>query len=384
MADLQFMWSAIYRVFCCCIEMLSIFAGMKRLSFVALCAFLLSVTAEAQVRKYSNEFLSIGVDARALGMSNAVVASVQDVTAGYWNPAGLVHLRERWEIGLMHAEYFAGIANYDYLAGATPIDDQSTFGASLIRFGVDDILDTSELIDQDGNIDYDRINLFSAADYALLLSYARNTNIEGLSVGGNVKLIYRGIGDFADAFGFGFDLGTQYHTNAWSFAATLRDATTTFNAWRFNTDKLEEVFIATGNEIPTDALELTAPRLTLAAGRAFVLGDNFSLYSEIDLVTTFDGRRPTLISSDFASIDPSLGLEFGYRDFLFLRMGVGNVQEAIDFDDTSYLTFQPNLGIGFRYQNISLDYALTDIGDQSVAVYSNVFSLKLNFARKQS
>lgn len=179
---------------------------MKRRSFVALCAFLLSVSAEAQVRKYSNEFLSIGVDARALGMSNAVVASVQDVTAGYWNPAGLVHLRERWEIGLMHAEYFAGIANYDYLAGATPVDDQSTFGASLIRFGVDDILDTSELIDQDGNIDYDRINLFSAADYALLLSYARNTNIEGLSLGGNVKLIYRGIGDFADAFGFGFDL----------------------------------------------------------------------------------------------------------------------------------------------------------------------------------
>ncbi len=359
--------------------------GKFNAAFVLLLSLLLSLPFQGngQVRKYSNEFLNIGVDARALGMSNAVVASVQDVTAGYWNPAGLAHLRDRWEVGLMHAEYFAGIANYDYLGGATPIDDRSTFGVSLIRFGVDDILDTSELIDQDGNVDYDRINLFSAADYALLLSYARNTNIEGLSIGGNVKLIYRGIGDFADAYGFGFDLGTQYHKNAWSVAASLRDATTTFNAWRFNTERLEEVFVATGNEIPTHALELTAPRLTLAAGRAFVLGDNFSLYSEIDLVTTFDGRRATVISSDFASVDPSLGLEFGYRDFLFLRMGVGNVQRAMDFDDSEYWTFQPNLGIGFRYQNISLDYALTDIGDQSVAVYSNVFSLKLNFARTQ-
>jgi hypothetical protein len=353
------------------------FAGLALLFIV-----LLPSPSQAQVRKYSNEFLSIGVDGRALGMSNAVIASVQDVTAGYWNPAGLAQLRERWEIGLMHAEYFAGIANYDYLAGATPIDDRSTFGASLIRFGVDDILDTSELIDQNGNVDYDRINLFSAADYALVLSYARNSDIEGLSYGINTKLIYRGIGDFANAFGFGFDLGAQYRHNGWSFGGTLRDATTTFNAWRFNTDKLEAVFIATGNDIPTDALELTAPRLTLGAGRAFVLGDNFSLYSELDLITTFDGRRATLISSDFASIDPALGLEFGYRDFLFLRMGVGNVQKAIDFDGTNYWTFQPNLGIGFRYQNISLDYALTDIGDQSVAVYSNVFSLRLNFARK--
>ena len=45
-------------------------------------------------RKYSNEFLNIGVDASALGMSNAVVASSNDVNSGYWNPAGLVHLED--------------------------------------------------------------------------------------------------------------------------------------------------------------------------------------------------------------------------------------------------------------------------------------------------
>ena len=40
-------------------------------------------------QKYSNEFLSIGVGAKNFSMGNAVVASVNDVTAGYWNPAGL-------------------------------------------------------------------------------------------------------------------------------------------------------------------------------------------------------------------------------------------------------------------------------------------------------
>src|SRR5690606_13896393 len=121
-------------------------------------------------------------------------------TAAYWNPAGLTGLEGRLDMGLMHAEYFASIAQYDYAAAAMPIDAVSTAGVTLIRFGVDDILDTSELIDQDGNVNYDRIKKFSAADYALLLSYARkHSRWDGVSYGGNVKIIYRGIGDFAKA-----------------------------------------------------------------------------------------------------------------------------------------------------------------------------------------
>ena len=57
------------------------------------------MTAASQaVRSYSNEFLNIGVDAAALGMSNAVVASTSDVNAGYWNPAGLVNLEDNQRV----------------------------------------------------------------------------------------------------------------------------------------------------------------------------------------------------------------------------------------------------------------------------------------------
>ena len=45
-------------------------------------------TAQDIAPKYSNEFLSIGVGASALGMSNSVVAGVDDVSSGYWNPVG--------------------------------------------------------------------------------------------------------------------------------------------------------------------------------------------------------------------------------------------------------------------------------------------------------
>ena len=73
----------------------------------------------------------------------------------------------------MHSSYFANIANYNYIAFAMPLDDRSAIGLSLIRFGVDDILDTTKAYRSTRGVNYDRINLFSAADYALTFSYAR-------------------------------------------------------------------------------------------------------------------------------------------------------------------------------------------------------------------
>src|SRR5659263_390654 len=161
--------------------------------------FILIVCASSYsqaVRKYSNEFMNIGVDAAALGMANAVTSSTNDVNSGYWNPAGLIHLEDH-QVSLMHANYFANIAQYDYIAYAKPIDDQSAWGISMIRFGVDDILNTTELIDSQGNIDYNRISLFSTSDYGFTFSYARKLIIPGFQYGVNAKIIRRIIGKFA-------------------------------------------------------------------------------------------------------------------------------------------------------------------------------------------
>lgn len=341
---------------------------------------LLPLLALGQGRKYSNEFLSIGVDARALAMSNSVIASTNDVNSGYWNPAGLVNVRDNWQAAAMHAEYFASIAQYDYLSFAMPIDAVSTAGVSFIRFGVDDILDTTELLDNDGNVDYDRVSKFSAADYALIGSYARTSKtIENLSYGGNVKLIYRQIGDFANAIGFGFDAGAQYRINQWQFGATLRDVTSTYNSWSFDEAKIDRL-VELGNERPDDDLELTIPRLLLGVGRGFELNEKYSLHTEFNFDFTFDGQRNSLVSSNFGNIDPGFGFELAYRKFIYLRGGVGNIQRERDFNNNINYGFQPNMGLGFKVKGISIDYALTDIGNASAALYSNIFSVKFNFA----
>lgn len=329
-------------------------------------------------RKYSNEFMNIGVDAAALAMSGSVTATSNDVNSGYWNPAGLVHLEDN-ALALMHSSYFANIANYNYVAFAMPLDDRSAIGLSVIRFGVDDILDTTKLIDQQGNINYDRINLFSAVDYGVTFSYARKLPIPGLNYGVNAKVIRRIIGDFASSWGFGFDLGIQFETKNWQFGLMARDITTTFNAWAFDQDRLEDIqnAIPGENQEEPETNELTLPKLQLGMAKSFIFDYDYSLKTELDLIVRFE-QNNDIISTSFASITPAFGFEFGYIDLVYLRGGVGNFQNELEFDNTKKLSFQPNLGLGFKYNGVSIDYAITDIGDQSVALYSNVFSLKID------
>lgn len=350
---------------------------IKKIQFLAL--LLLFISAPAQtLRKYSNEFMNIGVDAAALGMANAVTSSSNDVNSGYWNPAGLIHLEDH-QLSLMHANYFADIAKYDYIAYANTIDDQSAWGISLIRFGVDDILNTTELIDSQGNIDYNRISLFSTADYAVTFSYARKLQIPGFQYGINAKIIRRIIGEFAGSWGFGFDAGLQFERNDWKFGLMVRDITTTYNVWSIDEaeyKKIADAIPGQNQELP-ESSEITAPKAQLGLSKKFIVRYDYSILAAANINMQFT-KTNDIISTDVVSIDPALGLEFGYTDLVFLRAGVGNFQNIQQIDNTEKVGFQPNIGLGFKYKGIQIDYALTNLGNQSAALYSNIFSVKVD------
>lgn len=335
--------------------------------------------AQTNTPKYSNEFLSIGVGARGLGMSGTQVAHVKDVTAGFWNPAGLLKVEADYEFALMHAEYFAGIAKFDYAALAVPLDTMHVIGLSLIRFAVDDIPDTRFLYDVNGRINYNNIRFFSAADYAFIFSYARKTNfMKGLTLGASVKVVHRIVGKFAHAWGFGLDAGAQLQLNRWQLGLLLKDITTTFNVWSHNTEMVADIYAQTGNEIPENTLEVTLPKAILGVSRTINFSNRFGLLTAVDLDITFDGKRNVPVKSDFASIDPHVGLEFDYSKTIFLRLGVGNIQQVKDFDEATATTFQPNFGVGAKIKKVNIDYAMTDIGDQAASLYSHVVSLQVS------
>src|SRR4051812_13838155 len=120
--------------------------------YLSLLMTVFSFSAFAQFRKYSNEFLNIGAGARGLAMGSAQVASVSDGTAGYWNPSGLVGVKDHPNLNLMHSEYFAGIGKYDYASIAFPsVNNKRVLGISALRFAVDDIANTLFLVEPDGS-----------------------------------------------------------------------------------------------------------------------------------------------------------------------------------------------------------------------------------------
>ncbi len=332
--------------------------------------------------KYSNEFLSLGAGARAFGLGLSATSYVDDASAPYWNPAGLNKLKTDNQLMLMHSAYFAGIANYDFLAFATQVDSIGFFGISLLRFSVDDIADTRYLIDGNGGVNYDNIRYFSASDYALLLSYARKVQLPlvgDLDIGGNVKIIRRVVGKFASSWGFGIDVGACKDISGWKLSLMGRDLFGTFNSWSYNDVALNEIYTQTGNEIPVNGLEVTLPRLILGVSRQVEIGERFSVLGTLDLNNTFDGKRNTLIRTNLISADPSFGVEGGFKQMVFLRMGVNQFQQIKDFDGSQSWSFQPSIGLGLKLQELTIDYSFTDIGDQAAGMYSHVFSVKVDF-----
>ncbi len=333
-----------------------------------------------QVAKYSNDFMFIGVGAKWMGMGNTGVAGDHYVSAAYWNPAGLLGLDSRYQVEGLHASYFAGMASFNHVALGYKPDTSLALAFTLLRFGVDDIPNTTDLIDSEGNISYDRLKSFSVADYAMLFSVARASQVPNLILGGNAKLIYRNVGKFATAWGFGVDVAARYRCSKWHAGVMLRDVTTTFNLWSFNSSELEiTIGDSTFNAAPDNNLELTMPRLILGIGRSISINENFVLTPELNVDLTFDGKRNTLIAANPVSLDPHLGMEVAYKNLLFIRAGVNNIQNNMGFSGKEGLTLQPALGVGLKFRSLSIDYAMTNAGSVGYARYSNIFTVRWGF-----
>ncbi len=357
---------------------------MKLLLILLLTFYHFGLSAQDNTPKYSNEYLNIGIDARAFGLGLSMTGHVDDVSALYWNPAGLIDLKSDHQLELMHAAYFAGIANYDFAGYAQKLDDQSAIGISALRFSIDDIADTRFLFDATGAINYNNIRFFSASDYGFFFSYARKLPfLGGLKTGGTVKVLHRIVGKFATSWGFGIDLSAQKSFGKWNVGLMAKDIFGTFNTWSHNTTEVSEVYTLTGNMIPENSIEITLPRLIAGVSRTIDINEVFSVLTTIDAVWTFDGKRNTVLRTNFGSLDPRAGFEIGYKKLAFLRGGINQFQRIEDFDQSTSWSFQPSAGVGVRFREVAIDYALTDLGDQAAGLYSNIFSIKVDFNSKQ-
>jgi hypothetical protein len=112
-----------------------------------------------------------------------------------------------------------------------------------------------------------------------------------------------------------------------------------------------------------------------------------SYLAEADLNISTNGTEAGIFAGNNYAIDPTVGLEVGFADRVFVRAGVGNIQSVINPSTIDQiereLEFQPNIGMGLKLGRLNVDYALTNIGSVSGILVSHVFSLTLDFnARK--
>jgi len=337
-----------------------------------------------QAPKFSNDFLNIGVGARGMAMAGAATAHTVSIQAAYWNPAGLPYNPAKFQVSAQHAEWFSGIGSYDYMAFGKRMDDEyKSFGSvSVIRMAIDQIPNTLRLRGPDGSIDYSKIESFSVSDYGIFLSYGRKLADTRWSLGFSSKIIHRSFGSFAKAWGFGFDAAFRYHSNDFSVAVMGRDITTTFNAYSFNFNAEEQAILSqTGNAIPVSSVEYTLPKFVLACSKKFRVSEKSFLLLACDLECSSNGTESSLLGLNKFNVDPRIGLEASYLGKVFLRTGVGNFQKIQDELDSKKrnLSYYPTAGMGIRLGKLTLDYAMTNIGNTGEGSYSHFFSLGLDF-----
>ena len=323
---------------------------MRRLLIFLIPILLWQQASGSGFKKYAAEFLNSGVGSRALAMGGAYTAVANDVTAGYWNPSGLVEA-QGFQIQFMHANQFISSVQYDYFAASNQFASGTSLGFSMIRLGVDDIKNSrnallGELI-SDG-LDYSKITSFNVADYAFIISYARRYN-DRFSYGANVKLIYRDF-DSESALGIGFDIGVQYRLfQNLILAMTFRDFTTTMMAWS------------------TSEKEFIPPSLRPGLSYRFNL-ESINLYFQpaFDMNILFEDRNyASQVNIGPVSFDTFWGAEIGFRDLVFLRLG---------YDDLSRF----NGGVGFSITKFAVDYSYMNYDRELGNVHRISFHLKLD------
>lgn len=328
--------------------------------------------------KYGGDFLSVGGGARALGMGSSHVSITDDVTAGYWNPAGLSRVNDL-QLAYMHSERFSGIVAYDYGAVALPVTNtDNVLAISFFRQGVDGIKNTLDAWDPDHDRPRpnpaDHITEFSAADLAFFVSYASPVN-DHFSWGASAKILNSRLGPFANAWGYSLDLGALYTHGSFSAGVNLMDITTMMKLWTVNTEELQQLEESFQDEIPEGTNERVPPTVKFGLSHLFDFGDiTFLAAADADL--RFEGRRAYYINAGDMSVEPHIGGEFGYQNLVFLRAGITD----FNTDPEGNLYMAPTIGAGLHIGSLFLDYGFAGFGGMASDLgFTHRLSLKIDF-----
>lgn len=274
---------------------------------------------QAKVGTAGAKFLDIGVSARAIGMGQAYSAIANDVSAIYYNPAGLTQLFSR-EAMFTHVDYPADIT-YEFAGIALPVENVSgVLGLGFYFLNSGDIPLTT-YSHPEGTGEY-----FRAYDFAVAATFARSLT-EHFSLGTTFKYV----GEFFDnesAQGWAADVGTLYDTGYRGF----------------------KIAISIVNFGP----DMTMAQQSYPLPINFKFGGSFNLIESPDhlAVLALEGAHPSDNLEQY-----NAGLEYWYLDRFSVRIG-----DRFNYDVGGFTA-----GAGLKWplgeaREIRIDYGYQDFG----------------------
>jgi hypothetical protein len=333
--------------------------------------------ATTRVANRGANFLEIGVGARMDALAGAMTGLVSGVTAMYWNPAGIAGTEEVG-LGVTYQDLFGDLGINHGFAGVVFPFASGGLGISYIRLTSGDIPRTTESGPAADDVQFG--SNFSWTSNALGFSYGRRLT-DRLQVGLGAKYAWEGI-DGAQATWWGLDFGTQFNTGLYGLtlgASLLNIGSSARFEGSAITNRIEDPdafgidvpvrFNTTSAQLPTSFKFSLVENFVGGADALLVPGGNHSFKMGIDLNDGVD-----------TDLQTSLGLEYNWREVVWLRAGKRWVNEGTDISNVRDFSFNLSFGAGLWIplldRHFKFDYAYTDWGElNQVHVFSFEYGL---------
>src|SRR4030095_13730620 len=295
----------------------------------------------------SLQFLKIGVGGRATAMGESFVAVANDMSALFWNPAGLLQFKE-YGVHFTHSEWLVGL-KHEVAGGIYRFCESKVIGISVIALHTEAMQKTTEFQPM-GTGEY-----FKFADLGIGLTFARKLT-EQFSFGLTFRYVEETLAELKMR-GVMFDIGTYY----WTGLSNTRFAVTITNF---------------GPQVkPSGSVDLVGGR-TLSSFQQFPPPTVFRIGFAYDPVDNAKNKLTTSIQLNHPNDNAenvNLGTEYSYKDFLFVRGGY-----KFNVESENY-----SAGIGVKVPisitKTSLDYSIANFKDLG---FTHRLSLNLLFNKK--
>ncbi len=292
------------------------------------------------------QFLKIDLGPRAIGMGGAFTANANDLSAVYWNPAGLAYGDGTGEAAFNHVEWFADVS-VDQAAAKLNIPVIGTIAAHILAVDAISDLPVRTVDAPEGTGE-----LFDANMMAIGLSYARMLT-EKFAIGFNLKYIHEKIYN-SNAQGVALDIGVLYRIevlNELRLGASISNFGTKMRMSGRDSKEVISVGPGDGNLINAD-VELDSWDLPLQ----FRVGAASDIFME--------GRSTVTMSLE--AVHPNdhseyvnSGIEYSFNNQAFIRAGY---KALFELDGEQGLTFGGGLLYGVGGVKLRVDYAWQDFG----------------------